>query len=109
MRPVGRGAFGANRWLLAISVLIALAGVVTWVMRSRSPRVPSELKQKQLTSNFVANTVTSGAISLDEKYLAYVDPLGVHVQFDCYRRYADRSPAGVAGCKCRVVDCFMAS
>src|SRR6202011_2428912 len=50
-------------------------------MRSRSPVVPSELKQKQLTSNSVANTVDSGAISPDGKYLAYVDPLGMHVQF----------------------------
>jgi serine/threonine protein kinase len=78
----GRGAFGANRWLLAISVVgvIALAGVFTWIMRSRSPVVPSELKQKQLTSNSVGNAVASGAISPDGKYLAYVDPLGMHVQ-----------------------------
>jgi Tol biopolymer transport system component len=60
--------------------VIALAGVFTWIMRSRSPVVPSELKQKQLTSNSVANTVDSGAISPDGKYLAYVDPLGMHVQ-----------------------------
>jgi serine/threonine protein kinase/Tol biopolymer transport system component len=78
----GRGAFGVNRWLLAISVVgvIALAGVFTWIMRSRSPVVPSELKQKQLTSNSVGNAVASGAISPDGKYLAYVDPLGMHVQ-----------------------------
>jgi eukaryotic-like serine/threonine-protein kinase len=78
----GRGAFGVNRWLLALSVLcvIALVGVFTWVMRSRNPIVLSELKQKQLTSSSVGNAVVSGVISPDGKYLAYVDPLGVHVQ-----------------------------
>src|SRR3984893_10645661 len=76
------GAFGANRWLLAISVVcvIAFAGVLTWVIRSRNPIAPSELKQRQLTSNSVGNAVASGAISPDGKYLAYVDPVGVHVQ-----------------------------
>jgi eukaryotic-like serine/threonine-protein kinase len=78
----GRGAFGANRWLLGISVVcvIALVGVLTWVMRSRNPIVASDLKQKQLTSSSIGNAVASGAVSPDGKYLAYVDPLGVHVQ-----------------------------
>ena len=78
----GRGAFGENRWLLAISVVcvIALASVFTWVIRSRSPIVLSELKQRQLTSNSVGNAVANGAISPDGKYLAYVDQSGVHVQ-----------------------------
>jgi DNA-binding winged helix-turn-helix (wHTH) protein/Tol biopolymer transport system component len=82
LQPASRGAFEANRWLLVISVLcvIALAGVFTWVMRSRHPILLSELKQKQLTSNSVGNAVVSGAISPDGKYLAYVDPVGVHVQ-----------------------------
>ena len=77
-----RGAFGVNRWLLAISVVcvIALAAMFTWIMRSRNPIVPSDLKQRQLTSNSVGNAVTSGAISPDGKYLAYVDQSGVHVQ-----------------------------
>ena len=71
-----------NRRLLAISVVcvIALAAMFTWIMRSRRPIVPSELKQIQLTSNSVGNAVVSSAISPDGKYLAYVDSLGVHVQ-----------------------------
>jgi eukaryotic-like serine/threonine-protein kinase len=82
LQPVGRGASGANRWLWAVSVVcvIALAATFTWIMRSRNPIVPSELKQRQLTSNSVGNAVASGAISPDGKYLAYVDSLGVHVQ-----------------------------
>jgi Transcriptional regulatory protein, C terminal/WD40-like Beta Propeller Repeat len=82
LQPASRGPFEANRWLLVISVLcvIALARVFTWVMRSHNPILLSELKQKQLTSNSVGNAVVSGAISPDGKYLAYVDPLGVHVQ-----------------------------
>jgi Tol biopolymer transport system component/predicted Ser/Thr protein kinase len=81
-QPVGRGPFVANRWLWAISALcvIALAGVLTWIVRGRSPIAPPELKQRQLTSNSVGNAVASGAISPDGKYLAYVDSLGVHVQ-----------------------------
>src|ERR1700730_8401195 len=76
------GASGLNRGLLAISVVcvIAFAGVLTWVIRSRNPIAPSELKQRQLTSNSVGNAVASGAISPDGKYLAYVDQAGVHVQ-----------------------------
>src|SRR6202022_3499919 len=76
------GASGLNRWLLAISVVcvIAFAGVLTWVIRGRNPMPPSELKQRQLTSNSVGNAVASGAISPDGKYLAYVDQAGVHVQ-----------------------------
>jgi eukaryotic-like serine/threonine-protein kinase len=78
----GRGAFGAKRWLLGISVVcvIALAAVFTWIMRGRSPIQFPELRQKQLTNNSAENSVASGAISPDGKYLAYVDPLGMHVQ-----------------------------
>ena len=79
---ISRGTSGANRGLLALSVLcvIALAGVFTWVMRNRGPIVPPEIKQRQLTSNSVGNAVTSGAVSPDGKYLAYVDQSGMHVQ-----------------------------
>jgi len=82
LQPVGRGPFAANRWLWAISALcvIALAGVLTWIIRSRSPIAPPELKQRQLTSNSVGNAVVSGAISPDGKYLAYVDQSGMQVQ-----------------------------
>ena len=82
VRRAGRDSLVSNRWLLAVSVLclVALAGVLTWIMRSRSSVEPSELKQKQLTSNSVGNAVANGAISPDGKYLAYVDQSGVHVQ-----------------------------
>jgi eukaryotic-like serine/threonine-protein kinase len=82
IRPAGRGAFGVNRWLFTTSVLcvFALAAAFIWVIRSRNPIAPSEMKQRQLTSNSVGNAVTSGAISPDGKYLAYVDQSGVHLQ-----------------------------
>jgi serine/threonine protein kinase len=82
LQPVDRGTFGANRWLWAISAtcLIALAATFTWIMRTRSPIVRSEMKQRQLTTSSVGNAVASGAISPDGKYLAYVDSLGMHVQ-----------------------------
>src|SRR4029077_8633489 len=82
VRPTAKGALGANRWLLAVLVLcvMGLAAMFVWVMRSRNPIVLSELKQRQLTSSSVGDPVTSGAISPDGRYLAYVDLLGVHVQ-----------------------------
>jgi len=71
----GRSASSVNRWLLATSAVcvIALAAVLTWIVRGRSPIAPPELKQRQLTSNSVGNAVANGAISPDGKYLAYVD------------------------------------
>ena len=82
VRPTANDASGANRWLLAVSVVcvMGLAAMFVWVMRSRNPIVLSELKQRQLTSSSVGDPVTSGAISPDGRYLAYVDLLGVHVQ-----------------------------
>jgi hypothetical protein len=65
--PASEGSFGANRWLLAVSVLflIILVGVSTWVMRRRNPLLLSEPKQKQLTSNSVTPMCDGLLPSLD--------------------------------------------
>src|SRR6185295_15022444 len=72
------------RWLRfpwsALAASVVLAALVLWSVWRTGPLPPKILKQKQLTSSSVGNAVTSGAISPDGKYLAYADPLGMHVQ-----------------------------
>ena len=68
--------------LAAIVVLAALAALFGVIgIRLRRPPQPSvELTQKRLTFNSSENPVTTGAISPDGKYLAYVDSAGIHVK-----------------------------
>jgi len=60
-----------------LAVLIAAA----FLLRSRptSPARPA-VNLRQLTVNSIENPVTSGAISPDGKYLAFVDAKGIHIQ-----------------------------
>jgi eukaryotic-like serine/threonine-protein kinase len=64
----------------ALAASVVLAALVLWSVSRTGPLPQKILKQKQLTSSSVGNAVTSGAISPDGKYLAYADPLGMHVQ-----------------------------
>jgi Tol biopolymer transport system component len=77
-------ALQISRWLRfpwsALAASVVLAAIVLWSVSRTGPLPPKIVKQKQITSNSVDNAVTSGAISPDGKYLAYVDPLGMHVQ-----------------------------
>lgn len=58
-------------------VLIAMA----FRLHSRwSPKARLSVNLRQLTINSIENPVTSGAISPDGKYLAFVDAKGIHVQ-----------------------------
>ena len=61
---------------------LLIAGAIFWLARHPplSTPVPSEVKFRQLTINSSDNPVTSGSISHDGKYLAYVDALGIHVK-----------------------------
>jgi len=80
----GPPASQISRWLRfpwsALAASVVLAALVLWSVSRTGPLPPKILKQKQLTSSSVGNAVTSGAISPDGKYLAYADPLGMHVQ-----------------------------
>jgi eukaryotic-like serine/threonine-protein kinase len=70
-----------NRWTLILAgVLGALvvAVSVTW-MATRLPPAP-QLIERRLTTNALENTLTSGAISPDGKYLAYGDQMGLHLK-----------------------------
>ena len=65
----------------AAGALIAAVLVGITVRVLKQPPVSSlELKQRQLTSNSNENAVISGAISPDGKFLAYSDPMGMHIK-----------------------------
>jgi serine/threonine protein kinase len=70
--------------ILASAAVFALAIVATvfFLTRHQTPpaQVLPEVKYRQLTINSPDNTVTSGSISRDGKYLAYVDTVGMHVK-----------------------------
>ena len=74
---------GAYRKAAAAILLALLAGigVIFWLTNRHSPApgLPG-LKQRQLTDNSSDNPILSGLISLDGRYLAYVDLKGMHVK-----------------------------
>jgi hypothetical protein len=61
--------------------LLIVAAVFNWV-RWRQPNAltSTDVKLKQLTNNSWENPVTSGVLSPDGRYLAYVDLKGMHVK-----------------------------
>ena len=72
-------------WWAVASVggaILLIAGTVFWSNQHNtlSPRAPSDLKLRQLTTNSEENRVLGGAISPDGKYLAYSDMKGIHVK-----------------------------
>ncbi len=63
-----------------VALVVALAGLAWFFLRS-TPQAPSaELKQTRLTFNSSKDAVVTDAISPDGKYLAYSDPAGIHVK-----------------------------
>ena len=69
---------GAGIVLLSI-LLILFISIQHWLPSKTSDLLP-ELEQQQLTANSVENTVWSGAISPNGKYLAYVDATGLRLK-----------------------------
>lgn len=77
-RPLARW-----RGLAAAGILLLfIASAFFWFARhqSASEILPPDLKLRQLTTNPPENSVTSGAISPDGKYLAYTDTKGMHLR-----------------------------
>ena len=73
------------RGLLAVgapALALFMFGAVFWFDKSQPQpsAAPLDIKFHQLTINSSENAVTSGSISPDGKYLAYVDPQGIHVK-----------------------------
>lgn len=67
--------------LFAAGVLVAavLVGITVRVAKRRPASRP-QLRQQQLTINSNENAVVSGAISPDGRFLAYSDPMGMHIR-----------------------------
>jgi len=72
------------RWFVMVGAPVFALLVLTavWFERRQPPSnaVPPNIKFRQLTSNSSENPVSSGAISPNGKYLAYVDTQGMHVK-----------------------------
>ena len=63
----------------SVAVLAALVAL-TWFLLHRPPKPSAELTDKRLTFNSSENPIGTPAISPDGKYLAYSDPVGIHVR-----------------------------
>jgi Tol biopolymer transport system component len=72
------------RWLVMVGAPVCALLVVAavWFVRRQPPSnaVLPNIKFQQLTSNSSENPVSTGAISPNGKYLAYVDTQGMHVK-----------------------------
>jgi eukaryotic-like serine/threonine-protein kinase len=69
--------FGIRLGMLVLLLLLIGAGTYRFWPRSQDPE---DFKVRQLTRNSSENSVQSGAISPDGKYLAYADVKGMHIQ-----------------------------
>jgi serine/threonine protein kinase len=74
----------SRRWIAATVAALALLAVAGkfWFARRQplSGENLAQVKFRQLTINSIENPVTSGSISPDGKFLAYVDQQGMHVK-----------------------------
>ena len=74
----------AQRWEMVAAglILILIASAAFWFIKrqSTSKNPPLELKLRQLTTNSSENSVKTGGISPDGRYLAYTDRLGMHIK-----------------------------
>jgi Tol biopolymer transport system component/DNA-binding winged helix-turn-helix (wHTH) protein len=71
-----------RRWPLTLAGVFALllvVGILFWFKRPQRSPAP-EMRLHQLTTNSSENPVGTGAISPDEKYLAYSDLKGIHIK-----------------------------
>ena len=71
-----------RRWVPASAAVLALliAGAIFLSVRRSQPPALLQIKLRQLTTNSWENSVKSGTISPDGKYLAYLDAQGMHVK-----------------------------
>ena len=70
------------RWEVVVAAVFALllvAAAVFWLIKP-NPHSILELKQRQLTTSSSEAEVLASAISPDGRYLAYADPLGIHLK-----------------------------
>ena len=75
----------SNRWqsLVAVAAIIGTTAIATFWFANRKPQsttVLPDMNLRQLTFNSSENSVTSGSISPNGKYLAYSDTKGMHIK-----------------------------
>jgi serine/threonine protein kinase len=63
-----------------VALMIGAVAVTWFAKRIPSPAAAPDIRFRRLTVNTPENPVTSGAISPNGKYLAYVDAQGMHVK-----------------------------
>lgn len=70
-----------RRWptLMVVAAVFLVAAAIAW-FPGRKTSFPANLIERQLTANSTDNPVEGGAISPDGKYLAYIDPKGMHIK-----------------------------
>ena len=70
------------RWAISAAAVVVLVLATVAVVRFTKHQSvpPPELKFRQLTFNSAENAVETGAISLDGKYLAYIDKKGIEIR-----------------------------
>jgi serine/threonine protein kinase len=69
-----------RRALTIVGVLVLLFATAFVYRTTQRARTIPEVKFRQLTTNLEENPISTGAISPDRKYLAYTDPLGIHIK-----------------------------
>ena len=111
VQPAGRDSFGANRWLLAISVLCVVApcGCVYLDHEGSQPDSAFRTEAEAAHQQFGWQRSRQRCHFSRWKIPGLCGPIGNAGAIDCQRRHTDRFPAGVAGCQRRVVDCFLVS
>ncbi|MBZ5658266.1 MAG: protein kinase [Acidobacteriia bacterium] len=71
-----------RRWAMGLGIAAAILIATFIIVLMKKPKTVSvvpEIKVRQLTINSSENPVAGGAISPDGKYLAYIDPRGLHI------------------------------
>ncbi|MBS1842277.1 MAG: winged helix-turn-helix domain-containing protein [Acidobacteria bacterium] len=68
-----------RKQIAVTTVIVLVLSVLGFRFVNRTP-APKDWKLRQLTTNPPENSVTSGSLSRDGKYLAYIDVAGIHVK-----------------------------
>ena len=109
----GSPALQISRWLRfpwsALAASVVLAALVLWSVSRTGPLPPKIAKAETAHQQFRWQRSHQRCHFSRRKIPGLCGPIGNACAIDCQRRYADRFPARVAGCQCRVVDCFLVS
>ena len=90
-----------RKWAMGLGIAAAIfiaAFIVVLMKKPKTISVVPEINVRQLTINSSENPVAGGAISPDGKYLAYIDPRGLHINsIDTGESRTVPQPGGLSG------------